>query len=290
MGNVEKTKKYAHLDQISTQKLEDILRADLRLQEGGDPDMVLYIMEVIEKRENGKSLENTADAERALKEFRELYNTSDGVGQSLYPTNTVGDMPLKRSEMPTPQAKNRHFLRRLFISAAAVAIITIFLVPPAFGYETFYEMVGSWTESAFQFIKKDSIGGVNAPWKEGLDAYGIPVSVLPTKIPEGFELQKWDIDKQEMSDDIEFSAYYMKDEMHFVISAIRYNQPKSSYIEKDSTCVEEYRADDITYYLFGNLQNSVATWYVDNLECTLYGNISMDELRMMIDSIEARTK
>lgn len=290
MGNVEKNKRYAHLDQLSTQKLEDILRADLELQESGNSDMVLYIMEVIEKRENGKSLENRADAERALKEFHELYNTSDSVGQSLYPANTVGDTPLQHSETPTPQTKNRHFLRRLFISAAAAAIITIFLVPSALGYETFYEMVGSWTEDAFHFIKKDSIGSVPAPWKEELDAYGIPASVLPTKIPEGFELQKWDVDKQELSENTEFSAFYAKDEMYFVVSAARYNQPMSSSIEKDGTTVEEYKVGGVTYYLFENLQNNVAAWHVDNLECTLYGNISMGELRMMIDSIEARKK
>ena len=198
MGNVEKNKRYAHLDQLSTQKLEDILRADLELQESGNSDMVLYIMEVIEKRENGKSLENRADAERALKEFHELYNTSDdSVGQSLYPANTVGDTPLQHSETPTPQTKNRHFLRRLFISAAAAAIITIFLVPSALGYETFYEMVGSWTDSTFQFVKKDNADNIDVVWQEELNTYGILASVLPTKIPQDFVLQEWDIVEQE---------------------------------------------------------------------------------------------
>lgn len=290
MGNVEETKKYIHLDQLSTQKLEDILRADLELQESSDPDMVLYIMEVIEKRENGKSLENRADAERALKEFHELYNASDDVDQLLYPANTDSDKPLRRSEMSTPQTKNHHFLRRLFISAAAVAIIAIFLVPPALGYETFSEMVGRWTESAFYFIRKDSIGSFNNPWKEELDAYGIPVSVLPTKIPEGFELQKWDVDEQEISGNIRFSACYTKDDMYFLILVTRYSRPLSLKIEKDGTKVEEYQVGDTTYYLFENLQDHVAAWHVDTLECTLYGNISTDDLKMMIDSIEVRTR
>ena len=290
MGNVEKNKRYAHLDQLSTQKLEDILRADLELQESGNSDMVLYIMEVIEKRENGKSLENRADAERALKEFHELYNTSDSVGQSLYPANTVGDTPLQHSEMPTPQTKNRHFLRRLFISVAAAAIITIFLVPSALGYETFYEMVGSWTESTFQFIKRDSTSDVNAAWKEELNSYGIPASVLPRKILEGFELQKWDINEQELSGNTRFSAYYTKDEMYFIILVTRYNQPMSSNIEKDGTTVEEYKVGGVTYYLFENLHDRVAAWHIDSLECILHGNISIDDLKMMIDSIEVRTK
>ncbi len=290
MGSIEKAEKYSHLNQLSTQKLEEILRADLELQESRDPDMVLYIMEVIEKRENGKSLENRADAERALKEFHELYNTSDGVGLSLYPASTVGDKPLRRSKIPTPQTKNRHFLRRLSISVATAAIITIFLVPPALGYETIYEMVGSWTESVFHFVRKDSTGSVSASLKEELDAYGIPVSILPTKIPEGFELQEWDIDEQEISGNIRLSAHYTKDERHFIILATRYNRPVSSNVEKDGTNVEEYMVGGVTYYLFENLQDVVAAWHVDNLECILHGDISMDDLKMMIDSIEVRSK
>lgn len=290
MGNVEKNKRYAHLDQLSTQKLEDILRADLELQESGNSDMVLYIMEVIEKRENGKSLENRADAERALKEFHELYNTSDdSVGQSLYPANTVGDTPLQHSETPTPQTKNRHFLRRLFISAAAAAIITIFLVPSALGYETFYEMVGSWTESTFQFVKKDNADNIDVVWQEKLNTYGILASVLPTKIPQDFVLQEWDIVEQEVSGDIEFVSFYLRDKTPLMISATCYNQSKSAAIEKDTTEVEEYRVGGITYYLFENLSQRVATWHVDNIECIISGDISIDEIKMMIDSIEVRS-
>lgn len=290
MGNVEKNKRYAHLDQLSTQKLEDILRADLELQERGNSDMVLYIMEVIEKRENGKSLENRADAERALKEFHELYNTSDdSVGQSLYPANTVGDTPLQHSETPTPQTKNRHFLRRLFISAAAAAIITIFLVPSALGYETFYEMVGSWTDSTFQFVKKDNADNIDVVWQEELNTYGILASVLPTKIPQDFVLQEWDIVEQEVSGDIEFVSFYLRDKTSLMISATRYNQSKSAAIEKDTTEVEEYRVGGITYYLFENLSQRVAAWHVDNIECIISGDISIDEIKMMIDSIEVRS-
>ena len=247
-------------------------------------------MEVIEKRENGKSLENRADAERALKEFHELYNTSDdSVGQSLYPANTVGDTPLQHSETPTPQTKNRHFLRRLFISAAAAAIITIFLVPSALGYETFYEMVGSWTDSTFQFVKKDNADNIDVVWQEELNTYGILASVLPTKIPQDFVLQEWDIVEQEVSGDIEFVSFYLRDKTSLMISATRYNQSKSAAIEKDTTEVEEYRVGGITYYLFENLSQRVAAWHVDNIECIISGDISIDEIKMMIDSIEVRS-
>lgn len=46
---------YSYLDQLSTQELEDLLQEDMEAADGGDLDMVMYIMEVIEKREGGIS-------------------------------------------------------------------------------------------------------------------------------------------------------------------------------------------------------------------------------------------
>ena len=288
MGNVENKKKYTHLEQLSTKQLEDILRADSELQEGSDLDMVLYIMEVIEKRENGKSLENKADAARALKEFHAMYNTPDGANQSLYPSNTDDNMNLKCSVISTPKTKNHHFLRRLLSSVAAAAVVIIFLLPSTLGYETFYEMVGTWTENVFQFETRGNMDNIDDIWKQELNTYEIPTSVLPTKIPKGFVLQDWKVNEQQMSGDIEFSSLYLRGESFLTISAIRYSRNKSSNIEKDNAEVEKYSVGGITYYLFENLNNHVATWYVDNLECVISGDISTDELKMMIDSIKGR--
>lgn len=34
-----------------------------------------------------------------------------------------------------------------------------------------------------------------------------------------------------------------------------------------------------------NNKSIIATWFVDNLECTISGHVSEDELKTMIDSI-----
>lgn len=39
---------YSYLDQLSTQELEDLLQKDMETADGGDPDMVMCILEVIE--------------------------------------------------------------------------------------------------------------------------------------------------------------------------------------------------------------------------------------------------
>lgn len=48
---------YSYLDQLSTQELESLLQKDAEAPDGGDLDMVMYIMEVIEKREGGSDKE-----------------------------------------------------------------------------------------------------------------------------------------------------------------------------------------------------------------------------------------
>ena len=50
---------YSYLDQLSTQELEDLLQKDMETADGGDPDMVMYILEVIEKREGGSGADQT---------------------------------------------------------------------------------------------------------------------------------------------------------------------------------------------------------------------------------------
>ena len=79
---------YSYLDQLSTQELETLLQKDAEDPDGGDLDMVMYIMEVIEKREGG--VDKTAAAD-ALKDFFSTYATPEGDGLRLYSSDNLGD-------------------------------------------------------------------------------------------------------------------------------------------------------------------------------------------------------
>lgn len=74
---------YSYLDQLSTQELESLLQKDAEAPDGGDLDMVMYIMEVIEKREGGSDKEKAA---AALEDFFSTYATPEGEGLQLYPS------------------------------------------------------------------------------------------------------------------------------------------------------------------------------------------------------------
>lgn len=55
--------------------------------------------------------------------------------------------------------------------------------------------------------------------------------------------------------------------------------------EKTDDPVEKLTIDGTTYYLFSNANNIVGAWRSGNVECSITGNISFEELRTLIKSI-----
>lgn len=59
----------------------------------------------------------------------------------------------------------------------------------------------------------------------------------------------------------------------------------SNIYEKDNTKVTIYQKNGIDYYLLSNLNTNTAIWKNDSFECQIDGDISIDELKQIIDSI-----
>ena len=58
------------------------------------------------------------------------------------------------------------------------------------------------------------------------------------------------------------------------------------YVEQSEGLVEEYEVTGITYYLFENYDNVKAVWITDSYECYISGNVTIQELKQMIESIK----
>ena len=308
MKSSDKTCKYAHLDRLSTPELEEILRADLAQPDSEDTDMVLYIMEVIEQRENKKTEESIAGTNRAWKEFQEIYNTPEGAGQSLYPTDYSpsdhAPATAKKSTLIRPPKRSHQQFHRFLATAAVLTLAVLFLAPPALGYESIYQMIGHWTEQIFHFEtspgSENSASGHNgddsqenpsgeyATLQEALEAYGLSADIVPSQVPEGFELVNLNVSEALDFGKVEFSAYYEKTGSPLTVFVVYHNGEYTYVFEKDGMPVEEYISGEITFYLFENLGQQVAAWYTDSCECSISGDISRDEMKTMVDSISVR--
>lgn len=86
--NVTKSKNknsYSNLNRLNTQELEALLQRDIEDSGGGNTDMVMYILETLERREGGISETDKEATARALKEFFSIYAIPEGEGLQLYP-------------------------------------------------------------------------------------------------------------------------------------------------------------------------------------------------------------
>ena len=90
-------KKYAYLNRLSTEQLEELLRVDMEESKPGNEDVVFHILEVIEQRENEHPTGRIPDVDKAWAEFQEYYNVPEGADASLYPYETEPDGNLRES-------------------------------------------------------------------------------------------------------------------------------------------------------------------------------------------------
>ena len=248
---------YSYLDQLSTQELEGLLQKDAEDPDGGDLDMVMYIMEVIEKREGGSDKEKAA---AALEDFFSTYATPEGEGLQLYPSDNLGDKEAK-SDPPKELQKARR--RRLSLKGAgliAAVLVCVFSLAACSvgGIGRFFQMVGKWTSEVFAFentydgdIPKEDGAELAAPlenaqyasMEEALAAYGITEKVVPTSFPEGFEIVAVEVNRFENPDFVKFCAMYQGGDHYLILQVRQILDMNMESFEKDSDAVTEYVKD-----------------------------------------------
>jgi hypothetical protein len=117
-----------------------------------------------------------------------------------------------------------------------------------------------------------------------LESGGITKSLVPDWIPEGFDLADITIERSPAKK--VYRAKYTSGEMVLRITVQDYLDKYPIYVEQSDGLVEEYVVSGITYYIFADINVVKAVWINDSYECDIMGNVTIEELKMMIDSIE----
>lgn len=304
--NENPSRKYAYLEQLSTERLEELLTLDSDpSSDQEDEELIDAIMEVILRRESEHPTGRLTDVDKAWEDFQKYYNTPEGEGLSLYPDEDVGaerpDIHIQDPTPITPRIKHNR-LKRLLLSAAIVACLIVFGLPPAMGYTSFFEMIGQWTESIFHFAPqggetnpshlgtdKSALSGKYDTLQEALEAFGITEDVVPAWIPENFTTNGAVTNYSPDFGETEISALY-EDNGERLISILILDRELSEArtYEKNGNPVIQFHTGDVTHYIFENGEKYTATWYVGTLECSIVTNLSLDDLQKMIESIYER--
>lgn len=268
-GNID----FAQYDSMETEELEEILRSDAEMPEGQetDTDKILYIMEVLteRKRNNSHTGNTTLEAYESFK-------------QNYMPETDNSIIPLKtKSRLP-------RWVRGLTATAAVLAILIAgSITAKAFGFNA-WKAVVQWTQETFHFGNWGNSDPNNnrdySSFEEALEQGNVPVWLIPTYIPEEFSLT--DITVEQTPSRKIYRAIYTNGEQVLRITVQDYLNGDPVFVEQSDGLVEEYKNAGITYYLLENNKNTQAAWIVGSYECCISGRVAIDELKLMINSIE----
>jgi len=264
---------FAKYDSMETQELEEILRLDAQMPKGqeSDGELILHIMEVLAKR---KSSHTGKTALEAYESFKQNYMPETEPDESAVPVKTKKCRP--------------RWLRSLTAAAAVLAVLLVGSVTAsAFGFNI-WKTVVQWTQETFHFGEwGESDSDNNLPYKslqEALEKGNTPSWLVPTYIPDGYRLM--DIKTEQTPVKKVYTAKYKNGESVLVIKVRSYLEGDPVYVEQNEGLIEEYKISDITYYLFSNLEHNRAAWLYESYECDISGEVTIEELKKMIDSIQ----
>ena len=275
-------------DQLSTEQLEDILRADIASPNQMNDEAVFHILEVLEKREKENPSGRLPDVDQAWQEFQKYYNIPEGEGQSLYPIRNDQE---KRS-VSVPTKTRRVFRPRKILVVAAVLILMFggMLTAQAAGVDVL-GAIGHWTEEIFQFKlpvnHNDLSGETDYILRNASQDLGIPSSITPVWYPDGFTAKTPVSNSVEDFVDSIICEYTNKDESYVVKISQYYNSAdvEATLFEKDDSDVVTYQSAKGTFYIFSNLDTLTATWSDGRLSITIAGDLQLEEIEKIIDSI-----
>lgn len=268
---------FSKYDSMETEALEEILRLDAQSPEGqeSDAELLLYVMGVLADRRR----KNNAgpDVGKAWESFQQNY----------MPT---GEEPEVQPKKPAVRKKARWF--RGLISAAAVLAVVICTAATAdaLGFDI-WKTVATWAQETFHFSTGEQMESEPTPeeqvdytsLKDLLAQYNIETNLVPSWIPEGYKLMN--IRADETPKQLILLALYGNDSKVIKISVKSYLNGRPEQVEKSAELLEIYEVSGISYYIFENYDQTQAVWTVDTVECYISGELTVEQIKLMIDSI-----
>jgi len=282
-NNHRRDSEFAKYDAMSTEELQQILREDASkpLGEESDSQALFYIMEVLAKRRKERN-EGRSPAE-ALESFKNNYYTET--------ENSSGS---ESATVTRKQFNGGRWRRGLVAAVAAICILVVgnSITASALGFDLF-EIIAKWTQETFHFGYVGQTEESNAPspeynnpcaaLQEILDSCDINASLVPTWIPDGYSEVDTRID--ETPEQRRFVAKYQSGDTSFRIRIAEHISSAPAQVERSDLLLEVYSVNEIEYFIFENNGQLQVMWIVDRYECCISGPLSLDEVKMIIDSI-----
>ena len=275
------TRDFSHLDKLSTEELQEILRQDSLLDDdSSDIDTILYITDLLAKRSDSSN--NSKDVEAAWKSFKENYYPYISDSEPLYSFDSPEDKVVKAKPR-----RPRRVMKTLSVAAVlAVVIISGSVTASAFGY-SLWGAVAEWTRDTFGFTQSSQNNGIY-PFenlRDALAAYDIDEPIVPQWIPDGYGEDTVQTAETPDSKIIVAVSKYGSKEIKFEVKIFDDPSNRHWLYEMFEDDVEKYFSNGIDFYIMKNDDFTRVSWAVGNNECSILCSLKPKEIYRMVDSI-----
>lgn len=277
MPNLERKNDLTQYDSMDTEALQEILRADASKIEGevSDQETILYIMEVLAKRRKAQNQGKSLD--EAWEIFQKNYEERTNHISEREPVKTGGKW------------------KKSLVAAAAVVVLLLGGTVTAQGFGVdLWQTIAKWTQETlflgYMGQTEESMGADSnyanpcASLQTALDEFKTERKLVPTWLPEGYV--ETDVAVSQTPTQRIFSAVYLSNNQTIRIRIANYLGSHPSEIEQSEDLVEIYEVGGVSYYIFQNVDQLKAAWVVENYECSIFGSVSLSDMKTMIDSID----
>ena len=271
----------------STAELEELLALEATDLDDAEPnaDFISTILEVISERESTQD-QDSEMTEKAWEEFQEYYSLRK---QEETETDTKEEAPhdhRRKTEHRQRSPKRSRVFRYVIVAAVLISL----LGSTALGWN-FFRAMADWTEETFYFLT-----GQERPTRETDDVFRqqrlsvkkkTDIAAVPIWSPEGTERNGLPKETGRTDRYIVQSSYTIG-EREFTVRIIIHDTPPEAYdvtYQKDATTEEEYFSGGIYHYIVGNNKTLSAMWVNGYVEGHIQGELTLEEMRQMIDSI-----
>ena len=287
--------KHSEFDNMSTAELNEYLRQDSYCADSATDD-VLYVMELLERREKEENTSNLPDVQKAWAEFQKYYNTEDNDGKPLHDfDDEFGSEPTAEITSIKKARKGLSRTVKSLISVAAVICVVLVgsFTAKGLGYDI-WDAIAVWAKDTFRFEST-----VNEPMptpyakqipeelvelKSLMTEHGLSYTLVPGYLPEGYKLANLQYNDLDGTSTVFCQLSNGSNDIMLIYTA-HSGDFASLQLEKDDALPEKYEHGGITYYLMSNMGDYLVTWLSDNVECTITGIPSHDEAVKMINSL-----
>ena len=269
-------------EEMSTRELDGLLWRDFAADQEGFlyPEDILTITEVINSREEDTPTD--ADVQAAWESFRARIREEEPTPTESIPEEAPAAVPFAKPEKKKPGRKK---LRWAVAAAAMVCLLAV----PAMGSGAMENLV-EWTTQYFSFLPqsgapKERPGAVTYAEVQETVGQLTDIPVLPAWYPEGTVLEQLTVNERFSGTSINVSFSLRDQVFALIVTVYDSEQIGTTKYEKNEGYVEPYYVNGIPHYIMGNMERYSVAWQNGNTENSIQGDLTVEELKQMIDSI-----